>query len=557
MSKKRNRSKRPGPSKPAAGAPPAKPDTEANPDADAKPAKADPRAEADAEPRSKAAKRRAAAPLPEARVKAGKLLPPPPPVFWFGFELSWAKLVAVRVVLFGLLAIDAFLQISHAPRYGAGGFNVAHFSFLNGAGLGRAGYEIGQLLETYLFALAALGVGVRLVLPIAAALYAWLYFGSQLDSYQHHYLMALVVGMACFVPWRRPPDAAPATPVRTWAIRLILVQLGIMYLWAAISKMDPAWTGGQTLGSQLTGALRSMIDATVGMRGASRAVIVVELLLACTIWHRPGWRIAAPLGLLFHVGIVASGLEIGLFAFLMLGVYLLVLPDALFVRLAEAPPVQAIRRALRRLAERRSWALWAAAIAAGVGLGALVRLEHSLAVAIAVAAVPVALAVHARRGGGAPPAPIGAAHLAALALWLVADRASSVAVDYYKFWAGSQRRIGDLKTAEHAYRRLVEVAPDLELGHFYLGRILTSDGRGEEGVPHLQEAQRLEPARARAWIEEARWLAAQGKHAEALEKARLGTVAEPGNRDARALLDSLTANKPAPARGAEDDAEKL
>ncbi len=167
------------------------------------------------------------------------------------------------------------------------------------------------------------------------------------------------------------------------------------------------------------------------------------------------------------------------------------------------------------------------------------------------------LAVHARLIGGAPAASIGAAHLVALALWLVADRASSVAVDYYKFWAGSQRRIGDLQTAERAYRRLVEVAPDLELGHFYLGRILTADGRGEEGVPHLHEAQRLEPARARAWMEEARWLAAQGKHDEAVEKARQGTVVEPNNREARTLLDNLIANKPAPNRGAEDDADKL
>jgi tetratricopeptide (TPR) repeat protein len=534
MSKKRNRSKRPVPTRPAAGATPP----------------------AQARAKSAPSSSESAKPPPEARGKPPKRPPAPAPVFWFGFEIPWAKVALVRVVLFGLLAIDAFLQIRHAPRYGAGDFNVAHLPFLSSVGPGRAGYEIGQLLEAYLLALAALGVALRLVLPIAAALYAWLYFGSQLDSYQHHYLVALVVAMACFVPWRRPPDAAPATPVRSWAIRLILVQLGIMYLWAAISKLDPAWTSGRTLGGQLTGPLRSVVDATVGMRAASILVIGTELLLACTIWLRPAWRLAAPLGILFHLGIVASGLEIGLFAYLMLGLYLLVVPDALLVRLAETRAVQAIRRPLARLTATTSWAVWAIALGAGVGIGALVRLEHALGVTIAASMIPLALAVRARIAGGAPPLSLGAAHLAALALWLACDRASTVAADYYKFWAGSQRRIGDLKTAEHAYRRLVEVAPDLELGHYYLGRILTSDGRGDEGAPHLREAQRLAPGSARAYMEEARWLESQGKHADAVDKARQGAAAEPASREARALLDSLSANKAAPARAADDDAEK-
>jgi len=587
MSKKRKHAKRPQPGpatagKPAAGKPAAGKPAADKPAAD-KPAADKPAADKPAAAPPETSPTHAAQPLPEARVTAdkspgargkrdkpdkpgepppethvppprpAKLPPPPAPVFWFGFEVPWAKLVAARVVLFGLLAIDAFLQISHAPRYGAGDFNVAHFSFLHSLGPGRASYEIGQLLETYLFALAALGVATRLIVPIAAALYAWLYFGSQLDSYQHHYLMALAVAIACFVPWQRPPDATPATPVRSWALRLILVQLGIMYLWAAISKLDPAWTSGQTLGGQLAGSLRSLVDATIGMKRVAVLVIGTEFALAATIWLRPAWRIAAPLGLAFHTGIVASGLEIGLFAYLMLGLYVLVLPDRWLVRLAEARALQPLRRALHRLGATTSWVLWGLALAAGLAIAELVRLEHAVLAALAVTAIPLGLAVRGRLAGGGPSGALGAAHLLALALWLVADRASAVAVDYYKFWAGSQRRLGDMKTAEQAYRRLVEVAPDLELGHYYLGRILVGGGRGEEGARHLHEAQRVAPGRARAWVEEARWLASQGQKAEAIEKARSAVSAEPGSRDARALLDSLLANQAAPASTAEDD----
>jgi tetratricopeptide (TPR) repeat protein len=234
---------------------------------------------------------------------------------------------------------------------------------------------------------------------------------------------------------------------------------------------------------------------------------------------------------------------------------LLVLPDALFAWLAETPAIRAIRRPLHRLAAATSWWLWAIAIGAGLGLAALVRLEHPVDVAIAASAVPVGLAVHAHLRGRAPAASIALAHLAAILLWLAADRTTTVAVDYYKFWAGSQRRLGNVETAERAYGRLVEVAPDLELGHYYLGRILTAGGRAEEGVRHLQEAQRRAPDRARAWIEEARHRAAQGQREEAVEKARRATAIEPGNRDARALLDRLLANQAAPAGPAEDDEE--
>ena len=48
--------------------------------------------------------------------------------FWSGFAISPAKLALFRVAFFGVLGIDAFQQIAHAPRYGFGGFNVPHFA---------------------------------------------------------------------------------------------------------------------------------------------------------------------------------------------------------------------------------------------------------------------------------------------------------------------------------------------------------------------------------------------------------------------------------------------
>ena len=55
---------------------------------------------------------------------------------------------------------------------------------------------------------------------------------------------------------------------------------------------------------------------------------------------------------------------------------------------------------------------------------------------------------------------------------------------------------------------------------------------------------------------EARHLAAQGQHADAVAKARQAAFAEPSSREARTLLEALSANRPAAPGGPEDDLEK-
>jgi len=487
------------------------------------------------------------------------------PVFWFGFEVSWAKLSFARFVVFALLAIDAVLQISHAPRYGAGGFNVGQLPGLDGIGPGRIGFELGQLACAYLFVHAALGVATKVVVPAGAAIYAWLYFGSQLDSYQHHYLVALVLLIACFVPWQRRDDAEPETKIKTWAVRLLLVQIGILYLWAAVSKMSPAWLDGRTLETQITGSLRGAIVDTVGFKTAARFALLAELVLAVAVWIRPAWFLALPLGIAFHLGILASNLEIGLFAYLMLAFYVFVIPDRAIVFIANLAPLRALRSVLRAARIEKPIP---SAIAVVIGLAvALVlarfsRFDAGFNLAIALTVVPLAvIGVSKLRTGGTVVPWLALAHVAAIALWLVVDRASSIAVDYYRFWGGNARRLGEPLVAEHAYRRLTEIAPDLPNGHYQLGKLLLDRGETQRGLDALHEAQRLEPLRARAWIAEAQWLVKQGKKAEAIEKAQEGVYSEPGNQTARDLLDTLSGTKSVPQPGAakpagDDDAEQ-
>ncbi len=468
------------------------------------------------------------------------------PAFFFGFEITWAKLVLVRVLFFLLLAIDALLQISHAPRYGAGDFNVAQLPGFDAVAPGRELYSVAQLVLAYLFIFGACGVATRVVLPIATAIYGWLYFSSHLDSYQHHYLVWLLLLLSCFVPWKRVPETTPATPVRSWAVRVMLIQLAVLYFWAAVSKMNVAWLDGRTLDAQLTGPIESLIHSTVGYVWAARLVIVVELTLAATIWWRRGWLIAAPLGLALHIGILKTGLEIGLFAWFMIALYALVIPDRVWVWVAEHPPLRGLRTAAQIVAQwfhgSARFLVWALAAGAGAVLAMLSRFDDGPAIGLGLVMALVVGTIFAVLRRRTHVAWLAMAHLLAFVMWTVVDRATTTASDYYRFWGGSSRRLGDAKTSEAAYRQMTEVAPDDGNGFYQLGRLLLARDAGDEGIAALHRSQDLEPLRARAYVAEARYLSTHGKRDEAIAKAREATIVEPGDADARTLLDSLTSS---------------
>jgi hypothetical protein len=117
-----------------------------------------------------------ARPKPEpkpASLPPAKVVSATAPRGWWWLEMPWAKLVAFRFVFFGLMAIDAFLQLPHASRYGAGGFDVPHFSWLPLPEPGRASITFAHGALCVLFALVAQGALVRVALPLATALYGW------------------------------------------------------------------------------------------------------------------------------------------------------------------------------------------------------------------------------------------------------------------------------------------------------------------------------------------------------------------------------------------------
>ena len=135
---------------------------------------------------------------------------------------------------------------------------------------------------------------------------------------------------------------------------------------------------------------------------------------------------------------------------------------------------------------------------------------------------------------------LGIAQVLAFAVWFAVDRETTIAADYYKFWGGTSRRLKDIETAEQAYRKLVEIAPSDPTGHFQLGRLLMDRGATDDGLAQLHDAEATDGTHTRAFIYEARWLAAHGRKPEAIAKVREAQAIAPNDADARSLLGVLT-----------------
>jgi len=86
----------------------------------------------------------------------------------------------------------------------------------------------------------------------------------------------------------------------------------------------------------------------------------------------------------------------------------------------------------------------------------------------------------------------------------------------------------DWPGAEQAFRRAIELNPNVSEAHLGLGHFLSSQGRDDEGFPHLQQARELDPLSLIANTIEAGYLLARGRRAEGKERLRRVLEIDPG-----------------------------
>jgi len=495
--------------------------------------------------------------------------------YWLGFAVGRSKLNLFRVVFFTIVALDCFIDIAHAARYGARGFNVSQLPGLDPVlpVPSRVAIATVCLVGAFLALRMVFGVAMAASVRLLTALWAYRYFISQLDSYQHHYLISLLLLIGCFVPWeeaRQRPEPPPrrerkrkkqrdAEPrrhwlsagiadmpaelvVRHWAIRLLVVQVAILYFWAAVAKMNHAWVDGSALHAEMsTGWASDLVQRVFGAARvdqahhvlshggfavAAKLVLAAELMLAALLLVRPLWPAALLIGVPFHVFVEASGFRIGLFSYFMVGFYVLMIPDAWLEWLG----------ARWRRGTARMWSAVQARLPSGDGAAAVAVLltisaaimvgitpfERVLYAALAILVIGMATVVtrwRAARREGATAAPLlaaGAGNAAAALVVLLLHVFTDQAFDYYKFLSGTARRSGDQELAARCYRRMLDIRPGYSLAHYHLGVLALQDGSESEAIERFQRAQTLDPADSRAFEDEAQIYAAEGDFAHAL-----------------------------------------
>ena len=174
--------------------------------------------------------------------------------FWFEYEILRVRLTLFRVVFFSVLALDLWiLMLPHASRYGINHFNVSHISVLNHllptptVGIMSLCYIVGGFLSLCV----AFGVFSRASLIGLTILYNGAYFWSQIDSYQHHYLICLLLILCIFLPLNKlhglDYPAHKGAVIKSWAAKLIYVEVSIVYFYTAITKTNEHWLNGWTL----------------------------------------------------------------------------------------------------------------------------------------------------------------------------------------------------------------------------------------------------------------------------------------------------------------------
>ncbi len=474
-------------------------------------------------------------------------------------EFWHAPVASVRPYLFVkgfllLLAMDAWLLLSgRSAVYGFGGFNVAHFGWLDAVQplpspelYGAVQFLIGLLaLFTFLLPLNRV---------VAAAIFAlWTYGWSMswLDNYQHHYLISSVLLCIAMFPISGRNDARPR--VGAWAYKLLGVTIAVVYVWTSITKCDSTWLSGQTLQivDRSNGFLSVLGDIAsyLGVGPAlswpliSAGVIVVELIVAAgyllAVSHngrsRLAVRISLTIGLLaisLHAGFEAMGLKIGLFSYyMMMTACVFFLPEK---------PLLSVRRWVDRVLSPLEFLsqqsqkvlpdLWPCApavvmaviVAAVLGLcGWAIEMPGAFAAgAIAGGALVAAAIWSAIRNSSHAAARYNiAAGVASLAMW-IAVSVSSAPFDHYMLRGNQLLEMGRaddaVATFEMAGRFVGRSAEQQGDYHMNTAAALQAVGRLEDAETHLRAAAQWTPDSAQIEFNLGHVMLARGQLSQAV-----------------------------------------
>ena len=253
-----------------------------------------------------------------------------------------------------------------------GGF---HLPYLQGLPLLDAGsYAWAHRVQYLLLALFGLGLATRAAGAALCLLQGWVLLADQMNFRNHTYFFLLVLALLTVSPcddtlsvraWlagRRGRRAIlhPA-PRPLTAQRLIQLQVSIVYVYAALMKLNPQYLGGTVIARQMqdwVGAGGGQGAAAGGLAesaaGAGPSIwialawgsILLEVFLGVALWWPRSRPLALALGVAFHLAL-AVVMGVWTFSIAYVATYLLFLdPDTL----PRAFGRMVTRRSARRIA---------------------------------------------------------------------------------------------------------------------------------------------------------------------------------------------------------------
>lgn len=222
--------------------------------------------------------------------------------------------------LYGLYRIDDFEL--HLPRYeydveemyGAFTMPWPLFDWLPSPSLW--GYERIDEIGLVLLVLFTLGLFTRIVGPLLAGLYLYVFLATQLNYYHHVWCYTLVIAILAFSPCgehysldallrrRRPPH--PLRPILP--LRLVQVLMTVLYAFTFVSKLNHGYLSGRIMflfheAGSIEGPFYGPVLELLGYRGLAWFTLAAEGLVPLAIWF-PRLRLPAICtGAMLHLGI--------------------------------------------------------------------------------------------------------------------------------------------------------------------------------------------------------------------------------------------------------------
>lgn len=269
--------------------------------------------------------------LPELKARIAKAEPSLP--------LAWFRIAFGLLMLWEVCRYFAYGRIPSyfiAPKFLFGFYGFEWLRPWPGNGMYWHFAALGTLA-----AMITLGLFYRWVMPLFFLGFSYVFLLDEALYLNHFYLICLLGFLLCFVPaeaalsidaLRRPKLRSATVPGRAyWILR---AQLAIVYLFAAVAKMNADWLSGLTPSRLLLTTdgltiMREMLRHPLTAQLFAYGGVLFDLLVVPALLWKPTRKLALAASIFFHLT-NAQLLNIGVFPWLMLAatVFLFVWPLA-------------------------------------------------------------------------------------------------------------------------------------------------------------------------------------------------------------------------------------